>query len=432
MQASDWARFSFFTWAAGWNLWDFLGKTETVAGPTREVSHRETGPFSPVLAESSPRTQLGQLCLSVSPKPWQPFEKERWNSVDCRYYKQVGVVEREQRVKGPSKIGKPEFSQEVKGRLRGSKKGKDGPTDSHENQRTGMNAAYERNLKIWSPFYLLFFSFPRIFPWPQQHPLAAIWTSLRAPPFLPSPTTCRTLSSSTNHNQSSWNWSWQAKSKKTNDELKKLACVPKNSIFTSTTNDDAPPPHNPPANTSSPTLHHPSDDDMLPKTDDDGIRLLLPWSPWGTKLLLLPLLLHLLLLLTTFNHPPGNYIFKNIYTLLLALTFSTKSISSSYPSPPVLDQDEDRPRKRREMQAITKIVETREFPYQDEYFWKNNGNTTQKKTGCKSIYYKCSNSNKVSKKKGRGEICGKFFSWNLRDGLIISLSHFRVARWIRQ
>lgn len=57
-------------------------------------------------------------------------------------------MEREQRVKGPSKIGKPEFSQEVKGRLRGSKKGKDGPTDSHENQRTGMNAAYEGILKI--------------------------------------------------------------------------------------------------------------------------------------------------------------------------------------------------------------------------------------------------------------------------------------------
>ncbi|KAI9487509.1 MAG: hypothetical protein EXX96DRAFT_553533 [Benjaminiella poitrasii] len=51
-------------------------------------------------------------------------------------------------------------------------------------------------------------------------------------------------------------------------------------------------------------------------------------------------------------------------------------------------------RRRREMQAITKIVETREFPYIDNYFWKNNGNTVQKKTGCKSIYYKCSNSNK--------------------------------------
>ena len=59
-------------------------------------------------------------------------------------------------------------------------------------------------------------------------------------------------------------------------------------------------------------------------------------------------------------------------------------------------EEEERPRKRREMQAITKIVETRDFPYQDDYFWKNNGNTTQKKTGCKSIYYKCSNSNKVN------------------------------------
>ncbi|KAI8886429.1 hypothetical protein K501DRAFT_321888 [Backusella circina FSU 941] len=53
-----------------------------------------------------------------------------------------------------------------------------------------------------------------------------------------------------------------------------------------------------------------------------------------------------------------------------------------------------RPRRRREMQAITKIVETREYPYLDGYFWKNNGNTVQKKTGNKSVYYKCSNSNK--------------------------------------
>lgn len=54
------------------------------------------------------------------------------------------------------------------------------------------------------------------------------------------------------------------------------------------------------------------------------------------------------------------------------------------------------PRRRREMQAITKIVETREYPYMDGFFWKNNGNTVQKKTGNKSIYYKCSNSSKVS------------------------------------
>ena len=54
------------------------------------------------------------------------------------------------------------------------------------------------------------------------------------------------------------------------------------------------------------------------------------------------------------------------------------------------------PRRRREMQAITKIVETREYPYLDGYFWKNNGNTVQKKTGIKSIYYKCSKSSKVN------------------------------------
>ncbi|KAG0177955.1 hypothetical protein DFQ29_004139 [Apophysomyces sp. BC1021] len=63
----------------------------------------------------------------------------------------------------------------------------------------------------------------------------------------------------------------------------------------------------------------------------------------------------------------------------------TKEPSRCYPQ---------RPRRRREMQAITKIVETREHPYIDGYFWKNNGNTIQKKTGNKSVYYKCSNSGK--------------------------------------
>ncbi|KAI8335626.1 hypothetical protein BD560DRAFT_414124 [Blakeslea trispora] len=67
---------------------------------------------------------------------------------------------------------------------------------------------------------------------------------------------------------------------------------------------------------------------------------------------------------------------------------------NEYPSPGTDLTDDNKPRRRREMQAITKIVETREFPYVDNYFWKNNGNTVQKKTGCKSIYYKCSNSNK--------------------------------------
>ncbi|GAA5815438.1 hypothetical protein MFLAVUS_008946 [Mucor flavus] len=50
-------------------------------------------------------------------------------------------------------------------------------------------------------------------------------------------------------------------------------------------------------------------------------------------------------------------------------------------------------RRRREMQAITMIIETREFPYNDDYVWKNNGNTIHKSSGQKSIYYKCSNSN---------------------------------------
>ncbi|KAI8367056.1 hypothetical protein BD560DRAFT_331675 [Blakeslea trispora] len=52
-------------------------------------------------------------------------------------------------------------------------------------------------------------------------------------------------------------------------------------------------------------------------------------------------------------------------------------------------------RRRREMQAITTIIETREFPYNDDYLWKNNGNTVHKKSGFKSIYYKCTNSIKV-------------------------------------
>ncbi|KAH8555277.1 hypothetical protein BGW37DRAFT_476524 [Umbelopsis sp. PMI_123] len=54
---------------------------------------------------------------------------------------------------------------------------------------------------------------------------------------------------------------------------------------------------------------------------------------------------------------------------------------------------EKKRRKRREMQAVTTIVETRD-PYNDDYMWKNNGNTLHKKTGQKSTYYKCSNSSK--------------------------------------
>ena len=54
-------------------------------------------------------------------------------------------------------------------------------------------------------------------------------------------------------------------------------------------------------------------------------------------------------------------------------------------------------RRRREMQTITMIIETREFPYNDDYLWKNNGNTIHKGSGNKSIYYKCANNQKVTK-----------------------------------
>jgi hypothetical protein len=53
-----------------------------------------------------------------------------------------------------------------------------------------------------------------------------------------------------------------------------------------------------------------------------------------------------------------------------------------------------RKRKRREMLPVTMIIETKVYPYVDSYLWKNNGNTTQRKTGNKSVYFKCSNSNK--------------------------------------
>jgi hypothetical protein len=52
--------------------------------------------------------------------------------------------------------------------------------------------------------------------------------------------------------------------------------------------------------------------------------------------------------------------------------------------------------KKREMHAITMIVETTDFPYHDYFTWKNNGNTIHKNSGQKSIYYKCSNSMEVT------------------------------------
>ncbi|KAI9028074.1 hypothetical protein CLU79DRAFT_737607 [Phycomyces nitens] len=90
--------------------------------------------------------------------------------------------------------------------------------------------------------------------------------------------------------------------------------------------------------------------------------------------------------------PPGNVV-------------SQKSTSTAAPAkmpipPTPFQPNPDLPnparpkRRRREMQNISMIIETREFPYNDEYLWKNNGNTVHRKSGHKSIYYKCSNSSK--------------------------------------
>lgn len=52
-------------------------------------------------------------------------------------------------------------------------------------------------------------------------------------------------------------------------------------------------------------------------------------------------------------------------------------------------------RRKRDVQAITMIVQTKEFPYNDQHEWKNNGNTVNKNSGKRSIYYKCVNSRSV-------------------------------------
>lgn len=71
--------------------------------------------------------------------------------------------------------------------------------------------------------------------------------------------------------------------------------------------------------------------------------------------------------------------------------------SHTNPFPPSPPTEPINPKKRkREIQAITTIIETKEFPYSDDYLWKNNGNTVHKKSGLKSIYYKCSNGTKVT------------------------------------
>ncbi|CAO3633926.1 unnamed protein product [Cunninghamella blakesleeana] len=99
----------------------------------------------------------------------------------------------------------------------------------------------------------------------------------------------------------------------------------------------------------------------------------------------------------------------NLISPISEITNPDMNPSSSYPSHPShynnnhnntrydpYYQQQHRQKRKREMQAITKIVETREYPYIDGYSWRNNGNTIQKKTGNKSVYYKCANSVNVS------------------------------------
>lgn len=118
----------------------------------------------------------------------------------------------------------------------------------------------------------------------------------------------------------------------------------------------------------------------------------------------------LLVLPTSFTAPPMMSARNSLHPLSPPYTLSTtnqpledtfsstpiKTGASSAEQPPRRYDSyfPQRPRRRREMQAISKIVETRDYPYVDGFFWKNNGNTIQKKTGNKSVYYKCSNSSK--------------------------------------
>lgn len=78
------------------------------------------------------------------------------------------------------------------------------------------------------------------------------------------------------------------------------------------------------------------------------------------------------------------------------------------------------------MQAISTIIETKEFPYNDDYLWKNNGNTVHKKSGYRSIYYKCSNSAKVRYKK-----TNTIMYADKSNLTMISFFIYRAVQWIR-
>ncbi|ORX63069.1 hypothetical protein DM01DRAFT_1403450 [Hesseltinella vesiculosa] len=108
-----------------------------------------------------------------------------------------------------------------------------------------------------------------------------------------------------------------------------------------------------------------------------------------------------------------------------------KPLMNTLPSPKEEHNDTNQiqKRRRREMQAITTVIETREFPYNDDYLWRNNGNTVHKKSGNKSIYYKCANSqqgcpvNKTVTFKDNGEYLIKYRGSHLSDCSTIKRIH---------
>ncbi|OZJ06651.1 hypothetical protein BZG36_00271 [Bifiguratus adelaidae] len=52
-------------------------------------------------------------------------------------------------------------------------------------------------------------------------------------------------------------------------------------------------------------------------------------------------------------------------------------------------QQKPKRQRNRTIQPVTTIIETRDPNNTDNFIWKNNGNTVQRKTGCRSVYYKC-------------------------------------------
>jgi len=103
-------------------------------------------------------------------------------------------------------------------------------------------------------------------------------------------------------------------------------------------------------------------------------------------------------ILSTLHAGLGTVVNSNVFNtgvvapnVTLVRSSSAGGRTSSAAAAAAADSDPKKKRKRREMQPVNQIIETFET-HVDQYLWKNNGNTIQKKTKCKSIYYKCSNS----------------------------------------